>query len=103
MGQQFCKETKGFESTIDDQHTYGRIELQEKALQIFHMGRQSAMPEPTISDPHQETNTNLGNVAMDASEQQSISAFFSGQGSKQPLPPGNINRLMSPAKKQGPK
>ena len=78
-------------------------DLQEKALQIFHMGRQSAMPEPTISDPHQETDINLGNVAMDASEQQSISAFFSGQGSKQPLPPGNINRLMSPAKKQGPK
>ena len=50
------------------------VDLQEKAMQIFHMGRQSAMAEsssyqPTLSDTHQETNINLGDVAMDANEQ----------------------------------
>jgi len=89
-------------------------DLQEQALQIFHMGRQSAMAEseshqPTIADTHQETNNNPGDVAMDTNEQQSINAFFSkqpyvpGQSKKQALPPGNINRLMSPTKKPGPK
>ena len=78
------------------------------------MGRKSAMEESsshqlTITDTHQETNINLGDVAMDANEQQSINAFFSkqpsvsGQNTKQTLPPGNINRLMLPVKKQGPK
>ena len=89
---------------------FSEADLRETVMQAFCLVLAEAEShQPALADTSQEPCDSPRDVATDANEQQCINAFFSkqpcvpGQGQKQALPPGNINRLMSPTKKPGPK